>query len=177
MTRTDYRLVLALIVSLLLHLLPLISELVAQSPAPPPPPQPLAAQLRPPVPPQQQPLILPEQPKPGAKPAQASQPRPDASDKAIKPGRWQDEVRKQFHKLDERGQFYPAEAIAQGLEGEVLVLLLLDANGQVAAARIEQGSGQRILDDAALHAVRALHSLPADAPRETLLPVRFRLRN
>ena len=53
---------------------------------------------------------------------------------------------------------------------------LLDERGQVSAARVEQGSGQAILDAAALRAVRSLHSLPADAPRETLLPVRFRLK-
>jgi len=58
----------------------------------------------------------------------------------------------------------------------VLVLLVLDGNGQVGAARIEQSSGYPILDDAALRAVRSLQSLPADAPRQALLPVRFRLR-
>jgi len=54
--------------------------------------------------------------------------------------------------------------------------MILDESGQVSAARIEQSSGQAMLDAAALRAVRALHALPADAPRETLLPVRFRLR-
>lgn len=85
-------------------------------------------------------------------------------------------MRKQFVKQQERGLFYPAEAIARGLEGEVVVLMMLDEEGRVVAARIEQGSGQPLLDAAALRAVRALHSLPANAPRETLLPVRFRLR-
>jgi len=89
---------------------------------------------------------------------------------------WTQEVRKQFNKQLADGLFYPAEAIARGLEGEVVVLMLLDERGQVSAARVEQGSGQAILDAAALRAVRSLHSLPADAPRETLLPVRFRLK-
>ena len=48
--------------------------------------------------------------------------------------------------------------------------------GLVTAARVEQSSGHRLLDDAALSAVRSLRSLPADAPQEALLPVRFRLR-
>lgn len=86
------------------------------------------------------------------------------------------EIRKQFKKQHDDGLFYPADAIAQGLEGEVLVLMFLDESGRVSAARVEESSGQRLLDDAALRAVRALHSLPAAAPRETLLPVRFRLR-
>lgn len=89
---------------------------------------------------------------------------------------WQDEVKRQIKKRDERGQFYPAQAIHEGLEGEALILMIIDPHGQVSAARLEQSSGHRLLDEAALQAVRSLHSLPADAPRETLLPVRFRLK-
>ena len=79
-------------------------------------------------------------------------------------------------KLDAEGQFYPAESIARGEQGEVLVLMLLDEQGKVSAARVEQGSGYPLLDAAALRAVRSLSSLPADAPRQVVLPVRFRLR-
>jgi len=53
--------------------------------------------------------------------------------------------------------------------------MVLDESGKVTAARIERGSGYSILDDAALHAVRSLNSLPADAPRQVVLPVHFRL--
>lgn len=70
---------------------------------------------------------------------------------------------------------YPAEAIAQGLEGEVLVLLFLDAAGNVMAARVERGSGHALLDQAAVTAARRLKALPEGAPREAVLPVRFRL--
>ena len=69
-----------------------------------------------------------------------------------------------------------AEAIARGLEGEVQVLLVIDENGQVVATRLEQGSGHAILDEAALRAARSLKSLPADAPRQTVLPIPFRLK-
>ena len=71
---------------------------------------------------------------------------------------------------------YPPEAIERGLQGEALVLLFLDATGNAIAARIESSSGHGILDDAALRAARSLRSLPASAPREVVLPVRFRLR-
>jgi protein TonB len=71
---------------------------------------------------------------------------------------------------------YPREAIERGLEGEALVLLFLDASGTVIAARLEASSGHALLDDAAVRAARSLHSLPDSAPREALLPVRFRLR-
>lgn len=75
-----------------------------------------------------------------------------------------------------RELFYPPDAIRRGLEGEALVLLFLDAAGDAIAARIETSSGHPILDDAAVRAARTLRSLPASAPREALVPVRFRLR-
>ena|SRR5579871_2411830 len=71
---------------------------------------------------------------------------------------------------------YPLEAVQRGLEGDATVLVFLDTAGNVVAARLEASSGHRILDDAALHAARMLRSLPASAPREALVPVRFRLR-
>ncbi len=71
---------------------------------------------------------------------------------------------------------YPPEAIERGLQGEALVLLFLDPAGNAIAARIESSSGHALLDDAALRAARSLRSLPDSAPREVLLPVRFRLR-
>ena len=71
---------------------------------------------------------------------------------------------------------YPPEAIERGLQGEALVLLFLDASGNAIAARLEASSGHALLDDAAVRAARTLRSLPDSAPREVLVPVRFRLR-
>jgi protein TonB len=71
---------------------------------------------------------------------------------------------------------YPPEAIERGLQGEALVLIFLDPSGNAIAARLESSSGHALLDDAAVRAARTLHALPASAPREALLPVRFRLR-
>lgn len=85
-------------------------------------------------------------------------------------------MRDHLNTLDARGRLYPADAIAQGLQGEALVLLVIDERGQVVATRLEHSSGHAILDEAALRAVRSLQSLPADAPQQALLPVRFRLR-
>ena len=89
---------------------------------------------------------------------------------------WQQAVGRQFAQQMAQGDFYPAAAIAEGLQGEVLVLLLLDASGNVTAARVEQSSGHPLLDAAALRAVRALRGLPADAPRQAMQAVRFKLR-
>ena len=180
MTRNDYRLLLALAASLLLHLLPLVAHL-HQASRPPPNAPPINATLRPPPPaplPPSPPLTLPEQPKPSASPPKPPPPlRPEQREKSpVAAKTWTQAIRQHLKKLDDSGQFYPEEAIARGLEGEVLVLIIIDENGAVTAARVEQGSGHRMLDDAALRAVRSLRSLPADAPREALLPVRFRLR-
>ena len=181
MTRNEYRLLLALAASLLLHILPLVAPLISASPPPPKAP-PIEATLRPSPPPSlplppPPPLTLPEQPKPSTTPPKPPVPRPEPREKPAAAAKtWTQAVRQHLKKLDDRGQFYPEEAIVRGLEGEVLVLIIIDENGRVTAARVEQGSGHRILDDAALRAVRSLRSLPADAPREALLPVRFRLR-
>lgn len=163
---------------MLLHILPFVPGLIP-SPAPPPPPAPITASLRPPpvaplpAPP---PLTLPEQSKPAASPAKPPPEKRKPPEKPAAAKTWTQAVSQHLNKLNDAGQFYPPEAIARGLEGEVLVLIIIDESGRVTAARVEQGSGHRILDDAALHAVRSLRSLPADAPREALLPVRFRLR-
>lgn len=173
MTRTGKRLTLALALSLAVHLLPVLPSLLTEHSSPPPLPPPLQASLRPP-PVEVPPLLMPEAEPP--RPA-VRQPPPVVAkaSPAGRPRSWQEEVRRQFRQQQQRGEFYPAEAIARGLQGEVVVLLILGTDGSVVAARVEQGSGHRLLDDAALNAVRALRSLPADAPRQTLLPVRFRL--
>lgn len=177
MNRMHRRLSLALAFSLLLHALPFVLGLAPPPKAPERQP-PLEARLQPPpAVVEQPPLMLPEQPKPATEPPRP-QPKPEKPkpSKPAAPANWTAEVKRQLREMDSKGLFYPREAIAQGLEGEAVVLLLLDEAGNPAAARIEQSSGHRILDDAALRAARSLKSLPAAAPRETLLPVRFRLR-
>ncbi len=71
--------------------------------------------------------------------------------------------------------FYPREAIALGLEGEVVLLLILSDNGQLVSASIARSSGHALLDQAALDAARRIGALPGN-PRQTLFPVSFRLR-
>jgi protein TonB len=70
--------------------------------------------------------------------------------------------------------FYPAAAIARGLEGQVIVLLGLSAQGEVLSATLASSSGHAILDTAALRAVRRIARLPT-AQRQVLLPVHFQL--
>lgn len=71
--------------------------------------------------------------------------------------------------------FYPPLAVTQGLEGEVVLLLTLDAGGQIRSLAIAKSSGHALLDDAALDAVRHIGALPGNPP-QTRLPVTFRLQ-
>ena len=183
MTRTEYRLFAALALSLTLHLLPFVPNFDFGQKMPPTVAFTVAELRPPPAAPATPPLSLPEPPKPAAgeapkanAPEKPAKPRSDPKTAAQAPKTWTQAVREHLKKLDAAGQFYPAEAIAQGLQGQVDVLLIIDETGKVSAARVEQGSGHAILDEAALRAVRSLQSLPADAPRQVVLPVRFRLR-
>jgi periplasmic protein TonB len=168
--------------SLLIHGAPFAGALLAppaQQAPPSAPPVPLMATLMPKLAlPADKEFLLPEPdntPKPAAAQT-AENPRKTAVDPKNRPKTWTQTIREQLSAQQRDGLFYPAAAIQQGLEGEALVLLLLDPTGAVVAARIEESSGHALLDDAALRAVRRLRSLPADAPAESLLPVRFRLR-
>lgn len=70
--------------------------------------------------------------------------------------------------------YYPPEAVARGLEGEVLLLLTLSPSGQMTSIEIARGSGHPLLDQAALDAARRIGGLPGPK-RQLLFPVSFRL--
>jgi protein TonB len=72
-------------------------------------------------------------------------------------------------------QFYPPEAAARGIEGEVRLLLTLDKNGNLIDIRVASSSGHVILDDAAVRAAAAMHRVPNARSMEMILPVVFRL--
>ncbi len=137
---------------------------------PPPPPREEA-----PPPPAEKPASAKPKPekKAPAKPAPARFKEPPASFNGY-PVLAGNAARSAFSQLA-RQPLYPPEAIARGLQGEVLLLLFLDANGNVQAARVERSSGQPLLDQAAVGAARQLKALPEGAPREAILPVRFKL--
>lgn len=72
--------------------------------------------------------------------------------------------------------YYPPEAVARGLEGEVRLLLTLAPDGRLTDALIAASSGHALLDQAALDAVQTMGELPDTGVRELILPVVFRLR-
>ena len=71
--------------------------------------------------------------------------------------------------------YYPPEAVARGVEGEVRLLLTLAEDGSVLDVAVASGSGHAILDQAAIRAAYAMGRLPGTGQRELLLPVLFRL--
>ena len=118
------------------------------------------------------------EPKPERSRAEPKPPRPAAAPPKPRP----EPERLSAEELDRTlGQLsqtllYPPEAVRRGLEGEVVVLLELDANGRVVAASVASGSGHAILDEAAVRAARQLGALgPALGGKAILLPGRFRL--
>lgn len=76
---------------------------------------------------------------------------------------------------------YPREAIREGWQGEVLLRVLVDAQGLPGAVTIERGSGHRVLDVAAIRQVKErwrfqpmlLNGQPTAA--YALVPIRFSL--
>jgi protein TonB len=93
---------------------------------------------------------------------------------ATRPQRLQGGALRRAQTALSRHLFYPPEAIARGLEGEVILLLTLTESGQLAKAEIARSSGHALLDQAALAAAQQLGALPGNT-RQTLFPVNFRL--
>lgn len=121
-----------------------------------------AAKLLPPPPPPAEPAAKPSPPKPAVT---ASIAKRDASAPRTAPA-----------KPKPASLPYPLEAVERGLEGDVMVRVFLDDAGNVIDSRLEASSGHALLDAAALRAARTLRALPDSSARETVIPVRFRLR-
>ena len=165
-------------------MLPVIEARLVARPEPPPSPMPEALPAPPPVlkdtlreapplPPAPR-AQRPAPPKPPAPPRPAPQPQaaPPRTPPEPLPPR---ELGETYRRLAET-LLYPEEAVRRGLEGEVVLLLEVDAGGRIAEASVASSSGHAILDQAALRAVRLLGVLgPASAGRTVLLPVRFQL--
>lgn len=73
-----------------------------------------------------------------------------------------------------RDEFYPREAIKQGIEGRVVLQLTMDEAGKVTAIDVASSSGHAVLDSAALKAATRIGQLPGGR-HQLLLPVEFRL--
>ena len=168
------RLILAYALSLALHGSLFLPGLLQRQPAPPPPPA-LQARLRLPLVPElpPEPLLkntLDEEAQPTL---EAPPPPPKPQPTAKTPSRR--EVQTAQRKLSEH-LFYPPEAVARGLEGEVRLILTLSASGSVEDVAVAASSGHPVLDNAAIRAAYAMGKLSGSPSRELILPVLFRLQ-
>jgi len=132
-----------------------------------PPPEVLKNTIEP-QPPEPQ-RAVPKPPRASSPAAAAPKPRPPAEHLAG------ETLERTLGQLSQT-LLYPPEAVRRGLEGEVVVMLELDAAGRIVGASVASGSGHAILDEAALAAARQLGTLgPSVGGKAVLLPVRFRL--
>lgn len=85
------------------------------------------------------------------------------------------EIRAAQKKLSQH-LYYPPEAVARGIEGEVRVLIALDDTGVIVDVQIAASSGHALLDNAALKAAWSMSRIANTPTRQLLLPVIFRLQ-
>ena len=178
-----YRLILALALSFALHGAVLVPDLVKRLPTTPPRPA-LQAMLRmppTPEPPRAESLLKntldeevapkevepPPPPKP-VEPARKPEPKP------VPKNTQKRDIQIAQRKLSEQ-QFYPPEAVARNIEGEVRLIIKLSDRGEVLDVNVAASSGHAILDNAAIRAAYAMGALTGVTSRELILPVIFRL--
>ena len=177
-----YRLILALALSFALHGAVLVPDLVKRLPTTQPRPA-LQAMLRippTPEPPRAESLLkntldgetAPEAVEPTLpKPVEAARkPEPKAAPKNAQKRDIEIAQRKLFEH-----QFYPPEAIAQNLEGEVVLIIKFSDNGEVEDVSVAASSGHAILDNAAVRNVYAVGSSLGITSREWVISMPFRL--
>lgn len=151
----------AIVITVVLHLLPLLLLVhwVAVPPMLPPPEQDVRISLRllaPATPPQ------PVEERQADTPSQAQQARASQPTKSPPPPK-------------------PTAARSRRQQGTAWVRASIDREGRLLALRLEQSSGQPMLDDAALQTFRRAQPLPPipdelKAPQELVVPVEYYLR-
>ena len=170
------RFALSLLASLLIHVAVFGADSFKALLQPPPPPR-LQATLRiPDAPPPAEPLLKNTLDRDEEKPAVEARPVEAPPKPAARPERaGKKQVQAAQRKIAEH-TYYPPEAIARGIEGDVRLLLVLGEDGSVAEVQVAASSGHAILDNAAVRAAYAMGRLPGVTARELILPVSFRLR-
>jgi len=87
----------------------------------------------------------------------------------------------QIQRSLQRAQIYPRSARRRAIEGTARIVLKLGLNGSVVEARLSQGSGARMLDEAALASVARVGTFPAapagleDTVHQFNVPMMFRI--
>ncbi len=172
-----FRLIPALAFSLALHAGLLAPDLLQRLlPAQPRPPLQATLRLPPKVEAAPADLLLKNtidaEPAPQAKPP-APVPSPRAIPKAPTKNAVR-EVQSAQRKLSKQ-LFYPPEAVARGIEGDVWLILKLGDDGEILDVGIAQSSGHAILDNAAIKAAYAMGKQIGATSRELIVPAHFQL--
>ncbi|WP_416057262.1 energy transducer TonB family protein [Stenotrophomonas maltophilia] len=127
-------------------------------------------------------LIAPPAAAIDAPPASASiaaaPPTPDAPPAQTQAGAASDQWEARLMARLQRYRYYPAAARARRQEGTAWVRVSVDRSGRLLLLRLEQSSGQPLLDEAALQTFRRAQPLPAPpdelkAPLERVVPVEY----
>ncbi len=88
---------------------------------------------------------------------------------------WNNQVRKEI----EEKHYYPRNALAQGIQGQVKVRLTVATDGRLKGIQIVESSGNEILDTDALHLAARLKKLPAAPTSEgelsIVVPLTYRI--
>lgn len=174
------RLLLSIAVSLALHAA-VLGAGALKALLKPPPVRVLQASLRlppvelPPAEPLLKDTLAPEEakPEPKVEPKPAPTPRPTPAPRPAKAEKR--EVQAAQRKIAQH-TYYPPEAIARNIEGDVRLLLVLGEDGAISDVQIAASSGHAILDNAAIKAAYAMGRLTGVTAREMILPVSFRLQ-
>ncbi len=111
----------------------------------------------------------------------AAPPAPDAPPADFQAGAASDQWEARLMARLERYRYYPAAARSRRQQGTAWVRASIDREGRLLALRLEQSSGQPMLDDAALQTFRRAQPLPPipdelKAPQELVVPVEYYLR-
>jgi len=82
--------------------------------------------------------------------------------------------------LNNPSPIYPRLAKSQRIQGKVLILVLVKANGEPSAISISQSSGAKILDEAAILAVSNWKFIPAtrfgqNVESQVIIPIEFKI--
>lgn len=108
-----------------------------------------------------------------AKPSPSPEPKPKSNKTPAPKVTTKRDVQVAQRKLSQH-LFYPPDAVTQGLEGEVRLILKFDEQGRISSVSIAASSGFAILDQAAVKAAYAMGQTGTTS-RELIVPVIFQL--
>ena len=111
-------------------------------------------------------------------PSEPLPPKPPTPHKTAPPTEYVDRIESRLLRV----KFYPSIAKSQGIEGKVLIRMILDRTGNVLKWQLENGSGSTALDKAAIQMIQRASPFPAfpddlsDDTLEMVVPVEFSLQ-